>query len=391
MKIVVLGGTGLTGQCAVRDLVESRGVSEVVIAARNTDKAKQVADKIKSKKVSVASADASKPKEMVAVLRGSDVVINAVQYYFNIDVMKAALAARVHYLDLGGLFHITRKQLKLNEKFRKAGLTALLGMGAMPGVTNILARYLVDKLDSVETILIRDGWRDFTKGAPPFVVTWSLPTLMDEMTLNAIIFENGRFREVPPLSLKETVDFPDPVGTTDVYTTIHSEVATLPISFKEKGVKNVNWKEGGPGFLQNKLLVDMGVADTEPIKLKNTEIVPRDFLMAVLTEKKLLGYPEGVIPDDYEATRVQVIGEKKKQKVVYTMDVVFQAKKEWGASCSQYDVGVPASIAAQMIAKGEISARGALPPEVCVNPRPFVAQLTRRNIKVYETSMRLLS
>jgi len=391
MRIVVFGGTGLTGQCAVKDLVESRGVSEVVIAARNVGKAQQTADTIRSKKVSVASADATKPKDMVKAFKGADVVINAAQYYFNLDVMKAALQARVHYLDLGGLFHTTKKQLKLDNKFKKAGLTALLGMGAMPGVTNILARYLADKLDSVETILIRDGWKDFTKGAPPFVVTWSLPTLMDEMTLNAVIFENGRFRGVPPLSLKETVDFPDPVGTTDVYTTIHSEVATLPFSFKDKGIRNVNWKEGGPGFLQNKLLVDIGIASTDPIKFEDLEIIPRDFLMAVLTEKKLLGYPKGVIPDDYETTRVQVVGEKKKQKMVCTMDVIFQAKKEWGASCSQYDVGVPASIAAQMIAKGEISAKGAMPPEVCVNPEPFLAQLTKRTIKLYETSKKPLS
>jgi saccharopine dehydrogenase-like NADP-dependent oxidoreductase len=112
--------------------------------------------------------------------------------------------------------------------------------------------------------------------------------------------------------------------------------------------------------------------------------------MTLLAEKKLLGYPESVIPDDYETTRVQVFGEKKKQKVVYNADVIFPPKKEWRASCSQYDVGIPASIAAQMIAKGDISVKGAVPPEVCVDPEPFIAELAKRNIKVYETSKKLL-
>jgi saccharopine dehydrogenase-like NADP-dependent oxidoreductase len=385
MKIVVLGGTGLTGRCAVRDLAESPEVSEVVMTSRSLEKAQRIADEIKSKKVSIAQIDVTKHEDTVRVLKGADVALNAVQYYYNLDVMRAALEAKVHYLDLGGLFHTALKQLKLNDKFREAGLTAILGIGECPGITNVMARHAVDRLDSVETILVRDTWMDFTEGAPPFMVTWSLSTLFDEMTIPAMIFENGQYKEVPPLSGKETMTFPEPFGSQDQYYTIHSEPATFPVSFKNKGIKNVNWKEGGPGFLDIKTLVDAGLASEEPLKVKDTEIVPRQFLLKLLNSQNLMGCPEGVTPDDWEVTRIIAIGKKDGKKVSYTMDSIFRSKAEWRATAGEVAVGVPASIAAQMLARGDIKVKGALPPENCIDPEPFMAELAKRDIRVLET------
>ncbi len=386
MKIVVLGGTGLTGRCAVRDLAESREVSEVVMAGRNINKAQKLADKIKSKKVSIAQIDVTKHEDTVKVLKDADVALNAVQYYYNMDVMKAALDAKVHYLDLGGLFHTVLKQLKLNDKFREAGLTAILGIGECPGITNVMARYAADRLDSVDTILVRDTWMDFTEGAPPFMVTWSLSTLFDEMTIPAVIFENGQYKEVPPLSGKETMTFPEPFGSQDQYYTIHSEAATFPVSFKKKGIKNVNWKEGGPGLLDIKILVDAGLASEEPLKVKGTEISPRQFLLKLLDSKNLMGCPEGITPNDTEVTRIIAIGKKNGRNVSYTMDSIFHSKAEWEATAGEVAVGVPASIAAQMLARGDIKAKGTIPPENCFDPEPFMTQLAKRDIKILETS-----
>ncbi|MFB0501229.1 MAG: saccharopine dehydrogenase NADP-binding domain-containing protein, partial [Candidatus Bathyarchaeia archaeon] len=342
MKIVVLGGTGLTGRCAVRDLAQSPEVSEVVMTGRSLEKAQRIADEIKSKKVSIAQIDVTKHDDTVKVLKGADVGLNAVQYYYNLNVMKAALEAKVHYLDLGGLFHTALKQLELNNKFREAGLTAILGMGECPGITNVMARYAVDRLDSVETILVRDTWMDFTEGAPPFMVTWSLSTLFDEMTIPAVIFENGQYKEVPPLSGKETMTFPEPFGSQDQYCTIHSEAATFPVSFKNKGIKNVNWKEGGPGLLDIKILVDAGLASEEPLRVKDTEIPPRQFLLKLLDSQNLMGCPEGVTPDDSEVTRIIAIGKKNGKKVSHTMDSIFRSRAEWRATSSEVAVGVPA-------------------------------------------------
>jgi len=388
LKIVVLGGTGLTGRCAVRDLVGSPGVSEVVMAGRNLNKARKIAEEINSKKVSIAQFDATKHDTIVKAIGDSEVVINAVQFYYNIDIMKASLEAGAHYLDLGGLFHTTLKQLELNEKFKKAGLTAIVGIGECPGITNVMARHAADRLDSIDSIFVRDTWMDFTEEGPPFIVTWSLSTLFDEMTMPAVIFENGRYKEAPPLSGKETMTFPEPFGTQDQYYTIHSEAATFPKSFKKKKIRNVNWKEGGPGFLDIKLFVDAGLASEETVKVKDTKISPRQFLLSLLDARNLMGLPEDVTPDDWEVTRIIAIGKKNGKETAYTMDSIFRSNKKWRATAGEVAVGVPASIAAQMLAKGIIDVKGAVPPEVCIKPEAFMTELTRRNIEIHETVKR---
>jgi saccharopine dehydrogenase (NAD+, L-lysine-forming) len=385
MKVMVLGGYGLTGQCAVGDLVENSDASEIVIAGRDLKKAQRLADRFKSKRISVELVDATKYGDLVKSIKDADVVINAVQYHHNLTIMKACLKAKVNYVDLGGLFHTTKKQLELDSDFKKARLTAVVGMGAQPGITNVMARYGAERLDSVETIHIRDGWKDLTEAAPPFLVTWSFLTLMDELTLPAIVFENGKFKEVQPLSRKETITFSEPVGIQDVYVTLHSEVLTLPSSFKNKGVRNVDWMEGGPGFIRNQLLVDMGLASNKPINLKGIEIVPREFVLALLQASGLLGFPDDVTPNDWETSKVEVIGKKDGRKTTYVLDVIFPPKKEWRVSCSQYAVGVPASIVAQMIGRNEIRQKGVIPPEICVEPEPFFKELGKRSIQVHLT------
>ena len=277
------------------------------------------------------------------------------------------------------------RQMKLNDRFKQAGLTALVCMGNSTGVSNVMARYVIDKLDSVETIRIRDGWIDFTKGVPPWLVTWSIDTLLDEFASSAIIFEDGEYKEIPPLSRKEAVDFPDPVGTQEVYVTRHSEQITLPFAFRDKGVKNVTWMEGGPGFLETKALADAGFKSNEPVDVDGIKVSPRKFLLNLLASRNLLGYPKGVVVDDYETARLQVVGQREGRKVMHTVDWIGRAKKEWGASAGEHLVGIPSSIAAQMLAQEQIGQKGVVLPEKCVDPKPFIAELAKRGIKIIET------
>jgi saccharopine dehydrogenase-like NADP-dependent oxidoreductase len=389
MHVVVLGGAGLTGRCAVRDLLETTDW-EITIADYAFGKAEELADKLRSRRVSAKYVDVKNLRETVKVIKDAGLVVNGVQYYYNIEVMRACLEAKAPYIDFGGLYHMTLKQLELREKFSKAGLTALIGVGAQPGVSNVMIRYAVDKLDNVETIRIRDGWKDLTKGAPPFLVTWSFATVMDELTLPAVVYRNGEFKEMPPLTEKESVTFPEPVGLQDVYLTLHSELATVPTSFKNKGLKNCDWKEGGPEFIRYKLLADMALTSDKPIEIGGIKIAPKNFILKNLEANNLIGFPEGIDPNDYETTRVEVVGLKDGKSVVYVLDVIFPPKKEWHASCSQYNVGVPASIAAQMLVNGEIQEKGVVPPELCINPEPFFEELAKRGIYTYVQERKLL-
>lgn len=374
----------MVGKCAVRDLADSPEVSEILVADIEEERGKRFVSSLGSRKVRHATVDVRNHEATAAILKGADVVLNAVQYYFNIDVMQAALIAKTHYLDLGGLYHTTLKQLELNDDFKKAGLTAVVGMGCVPGISNVMARWAADRLDSVETILIRDGWRDFTPNSPRYVATWSVQTFTDEFTQNAMVFENGVMKEVPPVTHPEIVTFPQPIGEVEAFTTLHSELATFPSSFKEKGIRNVNWKEGGAKgwHLDNDLIVALGLMSKEPLKVGSNSISPRDFFLKLLASKDLLGHPESITPDDCECSRIVVLGRKRGKPVELQLEVFYRSKKEWKASSAQYGVGIPASIVAQMLGKGQIENRGVLPPEKCVDPTAMFSELEKRDMPV---------
>ena len=384
VKVVVLGGAGLVGKCAVRDLVRSPKVSEVVVADLDERRTENFASSLKSNKIRHSALDVRNHEATAALLKDADVALNAVQYYFNLDVMKAALTANVHYLDLGGLYHMTRKQLELNNDFKRAGLTAVVGMGCVPGVSNVMARWAVDKLDSVETIKIRDGWRDLTPNAPRFVATWSIQTFTDEFTQNAILYEDGAYREVPPITLGETIVLPDPIGEVEVFTTLHSELATFPESFKDKGVRNVNWKEGGPKgwHLDNQLIVALGLTNETPLEVDGSSISPKRFFLRLLESKHLLGHPEDITPEDCECSRVEVTGKRHGELTVLELEVFYRSISEWRVSSAQYGVGIPASIVAQMLGGGQIDKTGVLPPENCVDPPTLFKELGLRDMPV---------
>jgi len=152
MRILVLGGAGKMGCIAVQDLAKDARVDEVVIADINVDQAQIVADYLDSPKISIQKVDINEEEDFVRTLEGADACLNATVYYTNLPVMEACLKAGVQYTDMGGLFYTTRKQLKLHDRFAKAGISAVLGMGSAPGVPNIQARYAADRLDSIESI-----------------------------------------------------------------------------------------------------------------------------------------------------------------------------------------------------------------------------------------------
>ena len=158
-------------------------------------------------------------------------VVNAADYRLNLDVMRGALGAGAHYVDLGGLFHVTRQQLELDAEFRAAGLTAILGLGSAPGKTNLLAAAAARRLgrDPV-SMEIWAATRDPAAAGHPFPAPYSVQTLRDELQMRPVILRDGELEEVDPVSGAATRDFPEPVGPAEGIFTLHSELATLPVS-----------------------------------------------------------------------------------------------------------------------------------------------------------------
>ena len=320
-NFIVLGGCGAIGRVVVRDLFESHRQNQITVADYRP---KQL---IRSPRVRTIFADARKPN-----LRGHSIVINCTQHDFNLHVMRAALRDHVHYVDLGGLFTWTRRQLKLHRQFERAGLTAILGMGCAPGITNVMARALSPK----KSVKIRVGTKDFNP-APGF--PYSAQTIMEELTLTAWIVEGGKFREVKPRTGWERVRFPKPVGSQWLVRTRHSEVATLPVTFK---LRQCDFKVG----------------------------FDRQFVRDVVAGKIPNKPVDRGRPDDYEIARVIVDGR--------VMDCHARSRKH--ESAGDADTGCPPSIVAQMIVTGQITQRGVLPPEVAVPVAPFFRELRKRGM-----------
>ncbi len=386
-RYAVLGGGGAMGRAIVRDLREFAAGADLLIADYNLEAARGAAAALPAPKsagrVEVERADVRDAEALTALLRGCQVVINATNYYWNVQVMRAALAARAHYIDLGGLFHTTRKQLELDSEFRSAGLLAVLGMGSAPGIMNVLARHAADRLEQVESIRIYNGSVDHTPSASVLSVGYSLLTILDEGTMNPVVFEGGEFQETAPFSGNETVHFPPPVGTVTVHRAIHSEVATLPLAYRAKGIRQCFFKINlDPAFLERlQFLIGLGLASAEPLDVRGQKVAPRDVLQALVAR---LPQPEAA-PDDHEVLRVVVSGREAGRPVVYTLDAVADADKARGLSAVAIDTGVPPSVVAQMLARGEIAERGVQAPETCVPALPFFAEIARRGMRVSVT------
>jgi saccharopine dehydrogenase-like NADP-dependent oxidoreductase len=377
-KVVVLGGAGAMGQVIVRDLAESSSIDQVVIADFNKDKAEELKGKVGSPKVSAAFADLKDPKSLAEVLRGAGIVINSTPYYFNVAVMEAALNAGCHYMDLGGLFHVTREQLKLHERFKEKNLLAVLGMGAAPGMTNVMAAAAAEHLDTIDSIDIIVGAIDFVEVDHPLAPPYALDTILDEYTKEPMVFQDGEYLAKPPMSGEVEVDFPAPVGNCSAILTLHSEVLTLPETYKYKGVKLVTFRLGLPQVFHEKLklLVDIGLGGSEKINVENVQVTPRKVLAKLLER---FPTPEQE-PDDCEVVRVDVRGKAAGADKLVRMETTVLADKRWKLSCGALDTGVPPSIVAQMILNNQINQTGVLAPEVCVPAKPLFDELAKRKI-----------
>jgi Saccharopine dehydrogenase NADP binding domain len=165
-------------------------------------------------------------------LQRAVVCVNCVDYRLNVDVMRACLPASTHYVDLGGLYHVTERQLELAERFDAARLTAILGMGSAPGKTNLLAKAAVARLGAEPTTLrVWAATRDPRADGHPLPAPYSVRTLLDELRMEPMVVRDGRVEAVEPLSGAAERRFPPPIGTATGILTLHSELATLPRAF----------------------------------------------------------------------------------------------------------------------------------------------------------------
>jgi saccharopine dehydrogenase (NAD+, L-lysine-forming) len=379
MKIVALGGAGKMGCIAVQDLAGDRRVKEVVIADRDLVQARTVAEMINSPKVSIQQVDITDHGALIGVLKGVDACLNATVYYFNLQVMEACLGAGVPYTDMGGLFHTTRRQLELSDRFAEAGLSAVLGMGSAPGLPNVQARYAAERLDTIESIRIYDG----IKPPPPDDVrfTYAVPTIVDELTLAPMVYRDGEFVACEPLSEFEDYWFTPPIGLLPMHLSLHSEIATLPITFQGKGLEECFFKINYWGMAKEtvekiRILADLGFAGREPVEAGGQQVVPRELLVALMSRyvpsiSEFLAPPVNRPPDWVKEIVTEVRGTKDGKTMIYRLGTL---------TCKgALPTGTAPARTAVWLAEGRIPP-GVHPPEVVIEPEPFFKELEEREI-----------
>jgi saccharopine dehydrogenase-like NADP-dependent oxidoreductase len=389
MRITVLGGAGKMGCISVQDLVKDPRVDEVVIADLDMQAAESVKEYLDSPKIILQEVDIEDRLGFAAQLAGSQALVNATIRHTNLPVMEACLLAGVHYTDMGGLFFVTRQQLELHARYAEAGISAVLGMGSAPGIPNVQARYAADRLDSMEYIRIYDGIQPPPTDEPLF--TYSVPTIVDELTLEPMVFAQGRFEERPPLTGFEDYWFTPPIGLLPMHYSLHSEVATLPVSFKEKGVLECFFKINYWGMAKEvvekiRVLVDFGFDSSVPVDMGTCQVAPRELMVRMLSGyvppvTSFLEPPARKPPDWVKEIVTEVGGRVDGQPVTYRLGTLTVK----GA----LPTGVAPAVTAIWLAEGRIPP-GVYPPETVIDPELFFKELEDRGILTQVTLTKMV-
>jgi saccharopine dehydrogenase-like NADP-dependent oxidoreductase len=371
MRIAVLGA-GTMGAATAR-LLSRRSDVELLVIDPEGERAERVAADAGGRAVTAGIGDPGLPE----ALAGAEAVAACIPYRLNLEAMEAALEARVPYADLGGLFHVTLRQLELGARFLEAGVPAVLGIGCCPGISNLLARLAAERLDQVRSIDIVDGAVEVGGG---FGVPYSADTILDEFTHPAMVFQDGELKEVPAGSGRIRYLFPEPLGEMEAFYTLHSEPATLPDTIE--GVQDVRWRLALPPRVADgfRVLVDLGLASEEAVETPSGPAVPRDVLLALLAR---LPTPEGP-PRDAEVLDVTAAGTLGGRPVRFLGRARLAPTRD-GIGAGAFGTSIPIAVAARWLADGRVPP-GVHPPERAFDARGFLDDLATEGVGL-ETSV----
>ena len=378
MKALVLGGCGAMGSETTRDLVNTSSFDEIVVADVDVAKAGAFCDSLGDSRLKAMPIDVTDVKALEELFKGYDIVVNCTSYKFGLGITEAAIAAGRNMLDLGGLYN-TPKQLEMDDRAKAAGCTILLGCGATPGVTNLMARRASEQMDEVNEIHV--AFATFRAIAPS---PGLLDTVLDEFSPGPkrFYFENGEFIEVPPVEGEKNIEFFSPVGRQTAYFVPHSETRTMP-RFFGPALRRVDvrgcWR---PEIMEGlRTFNRFGLLGTAAVKLPGgVELGPKAFLREFfLQQSKPADEAEWAF-----LLNVEVVGKRGRQAVVATYNLSHPPRSEWGYSCTARVTGIPASIGAQFLASGRAKRPGVVAPEACFDPQEFFAELAKRQILVHE-------
>ncbi|WP_379971034.1 saccharopine dehydrogenase family protein [Ectobacillus sp. sgz5001026] len=382
-KALIIGAGGVASVVVHKCCQNSEVFEEICIASRTVSKCDALKDKLSGgrTKIQTAQVDADKTEEVIELIKsfGPDVVINVALPYQDLTIMDACLATGVHYVDTANYEPLdTAKfeykwQWAYKEKFEKAGLTAVLGSGFDPGVTGVFSAYALkhyfDEIHSIDIVDANAGDHGY-----PFATNFNPEINIREITANGSYYEDGKFIETEPLSIKKVYDLPE-IGPKDIYLLHHEELESLALNIT--GIKRIRfWMTFSEKYLTHlRVLENVGMTSIEPIMYEGKEIVPLQFLKAVLPDPASLG------PRTKGKTNIGCIFQgtkdgKPKTYYVYNVSDHQECYKEVGSQAISYTTGVPAMIGAMLVIKGIWKKPGVYNVEE-FDPDPFMEALNK--------------
>lgn len=381
MKVVVLGA-GLMGKEVARDLIKNSKVERVFLGDIDVKIAQNFVDTLNTDKIEVVELHAERDDSLLEVISKGNVVVNALFYSFNERVARAAIAAGVHSVDLGGhIGGVTEKILDLDDEAKAKGVTIIPDLGVAPGMVNILAGYGASKLDEVESIKLFVGGIP-TEPKPPLHYTrvFSLDGVFDHYTEPSKMIQKGKLQEVPSLSGVEPIYFKD-FGVLEAFYT-SGGISTLYKTFPNVQTleyKTIRYKGHAEKF---KLLADLGFLDaSNKVEVEDQEVSVRPVVREALKKKLELGTkPDAVL------LRVIVAGEKAQQQVTYEFEMVVCKDMTINETAMARATANTISVVAQMIGENKITERGVFAPESIVPGDIYIKEMAKRGVVIKETS-----
>ena len=383
-RVLIIGAGGVGTVVAKKVAQNSDIFTDIMLASRTKSKCDKIASEITNVKIQTAAVDADNVAELVALMREfkPDLCINVALPYQDLHIMDACLEAGVHYLDTANYEPLDEAKFEYSwqwayqEKFREAGLTAILGCGFDPGVTGVFtahaAKHHFDEIHYLDIVDCNGG--DHHKA---FATNFNPEINIREITQKGKYWENGQWVETEPQEIHLPLTYPN-IGVHESYLLYHEELESLVNNLPT--IKRARfWMTFGQEYLTHlRVMQNIGITRIDPIMYNGVEIVPIQFLKAILPNPGELG--ENYTGETSIGCRIRGLKDGKEQTYYVWNNCSHQAAyQETGAQGVSYTTGVPATIGAIMFMKGLWKKAGVYNVEE-FDPDPFMAELMKQGL-----------
>jgi len=381
MKVLQLG-CGICGLVCAEHLSRNSKIDKLVLADARTEAAADLATRLKNDRVSVQKVNGTDPAALSAILEGCDIVVATMPWRLNRLVMQTAAKLGTDYVDFGMPFDSTGPEFDEHSKLcREGGISALVGMGEEPGMSDVFAMHAASKLDRADEAHIYDGDTASVEGLD-FFSTWSPVDLLDETSVPAAVFKDGEIVFIPPLSARQVYDFPQPLGKLPVYKTNHDETYFMPLGIKT--LKQASFNIGiDDNFAEaTRTFRKWGLLSKELVDVKGMKVKPIDVVTAMLPRP--VSFADRVKGDTCFV--VEVVGEKagrRKKVKMWTMMSHAKAYDLFKTNAGAFYVGTGGAVATEMLIDGEVKDKGIVIPEQ-LPVESFLRRLREKGVEIKE-------